>query len=198
MPPDDHSSRLDQIADATRVLFDRYGYRRTSMDDIARETGVAKATLYAYYDSKEAVFRAMLMRCRLLVAQRCDAAQALQAPLLERLVALLDANFGSALEWFGEGQHWGELRMVIGEINLAPSSGLEFRERLAAVLERADAAGEIRLAALALQAGDIAEVLIQAAVGAKHQKKRSLEEYRAELRKIGRFALAALSAPAGR
>ncbi|MET0360835.1 MAG: helix-turn-helix domain-containing protein, partial [Sphingobium sp.] len=47
------SFRADQVVAATRTLFLRYGYRRTSVDDIAREAGVAKATLYAYFPSKQ-------------------------------------------------------------------------------------------------------------------------------------------------
>ena len=33
--------RNDQIADAALRLFTRYGYKRSSMDDIAREAGFA-------------------------------------------------------------------------------------------------------------------------------------------------------------
>src|SRR5579871_3875106 len=44
------------ILEAATELFSTYGLRKTSMEAIAAAAGVAKATLYAYYTSKEAVF----------------------------------------------------------------------------------------------------------------------------------------------
>jgi AcrR family transcriptional regulator len=34
------------ILDAALRVFGQYGYRRTSMDDIAREAGIGKGTIY--------------------------------------------------------------------------------------------------------------------------------------------------------
>ncbi|MGH7856851.1 MAG: TetR/AcrR family transcriptional regulator, partial [Candidatus Binatia bacterium] len=55
--PPDRFSRLLECA--TRV-FIAQGYRRTQMDDVAREMGVAKGTLYLYVESKEALFDAVV------------------------------------------------------------------------------------------------------------------------------------------
>lgn len=46
-----------QILDAARAQFLEQGFADTSMDAIARSAGVSKATLYAYFPSKEALFR---------------------------------------------------------------------------------------------------------------------------------------------
>lgn len=40
---------------ATRV-FSRYGYNKTSLDEIATEAGIAKGTVYYYFSSKEELF----------------------------------------------------------------------------------------------------------------------------------------------
>ena len=45
----------DRILDATNGLLARYGYRKMSMTDLAREAGVGKGTLYLYFSSKEDV-----------------------------------------------------------------------------------------------------------------------------------------------
>jgi AcrR family transcriptional regulator len=45
----------DRILDATNELLARYGYRKTSMADLARQAGVGKGTLYLYFSSKEDV-----------------------------------------------------------------------------------------------------------------------------------------------
>jgi AcrR family transcriptional regulator len=35
----------------------RFGFRKTAMDDVAREAGISRQALYAYFDDKEALFR---------------------------------------------------------------------------------------------------------------------------------------------
>lgn len=49
------AQRRQQIVEGTRRLFAQYGHRRTGMDDIAREAGVAKGT-YAADGAKHARF----------------------------------------------------------------------------------------------------------------------------------------------
>jgi AcrR family transcriptional regulator len=186
--------RMDQIINATRSLFIRYGYRRTAMDDIAREAGVAKATLYLHFSGKDDVFRAMVLRCRAVVNERCRAAEQLQAPVAARITALLDANYGTALEWFGDASHMGELKALMAES--APEQAAEidtpFRTRLREMLEKAVAAGE--LAGGALSADAASRVIIHAAVGAKHAPARSAQSFRAELDDIAALAVAAMGA----
>lgn len=42
----------DRIVSAGRELFIRQGFRKTSVDEIARQAQVAKGTIYTYFDSK--------------------------------------------------------------------------------------------------------------------------------------------------
>jgi AcrR family transcriptional regulator len=51
-----------EILDAAARVFARYGFRKTTMGDIVREAGVARATVYKYFGSKEEVFTAALRR----------------------------------------------------------------------------------------------------------------------------------------
>lgn len=43
------------ILDAMDALMGRFGYRKTTMDDLAREAGISKRTIYLYFSSKEEV-----------------------------------------------------------------------------------------------------------------------------------------------
>ena len=54
-----NTNKQERILDAAQRLFVRYGVKRTSVDDIVREAGIAKGTLYLYYDSKNALFAAV-------------------------------------------------------------------------------------------------------------------------------------------
>lgn len=48
--------KFRQVLDGARHVFLRDGYAGSSVDDIAREAGVSKATLYAYFPDKELMF----------------------------------------------------------------------------------------------------------------------------------------------
>jgi AcrR family transcriptional regulator len=47
-----------RMRDAALVCIGRFGLAKTTVDDIAREAGVSRATLYRYYDGKTALVRA--------------------------------------------------------------------------------------------------------------------------------------------
>ena len=51
-----------QILDAAARMFASYGFNKTNMGDVVREAGVARATLYKYYSSKDALFHAVVSR----------------------------------------------------------------------------------------------------------------------------------------
>lgn len=50
------------IEAATQMFIRTGGFRRTSIDDVAKELGVAKGTIYSYVASKEALFHQCLQR----------------------------------------------------------------------------------------------------------------------------------------
>jgi AcrR family transcriptional regulator len=55
-------SRTERILDAARELMLRYGYDKTTINDIAKATGVSKGTVYLHYASKEDLFEAVFWR----------------------------------------------------------------------------------------------------------------------------------------
>ncbi len=52
----------DTIIAAARQVFMRYGFRRTTMGDIAEAAGMSRAALYLVYPSKEDVLTAVVTR----------------------------------------------------------------------------------------------------------------------------------------
>jgi AcrR family transcriptional regulator len=56
--PQDNAKRR-QILEGARAVFLARGFDAASMGEIAREAGVAKGTLYVYFDSKEKLFEAI-------------------------------------------------------------------------------------------------------------------------------------------
>ncbi|HWA58977.1 MAG TPA: TetR/AcrR family transcriptional regulator [Gemmatimonadales bacterium] len=53
-------ARPEEILAAALEVFGELGFARTRLDDVARRAGVSKGTLYLYFDSKDALFRAMV------------------------------------------------------------------------------------------------------------------------------------------
>lgn len=51
----------DSIKKAAQDLFRKYGYHKTSVNEIAKKAKIAKATIYKYFESKELVLHAILM-----------------------------------------------------------------------------------------------------------------------------------------
>ncbi|HEY7349636.1 MAG TPA: TetR/AcrR family transcriptional regulator [Ktedonobacterales bacterium] len=62
--PDERQQREERILDAAAVLLVRWGYRKTTIDDVAREAGVGKGTIYLHWKDKNELFRATIMRAQ--------------------------------------------------------------------------------------------------------------------------------------
>lgn len=50
------------ILQIARKLFTRYGLKKTSVDDIASEAKIGKATIYYYFKSKQEIFKSVVDR----------------------------------------------------------------------------------------------------------------------------------------
>lgn len=59
-PAVDDGAKRRQILEGAREIFMAAGFDAASMNDIARAAGVSKGTLYAYFDSKVALFEALI------------------------------------------------------------------------------------------------------------------------------------------
>jgi AcrR family transcriptional regulator len=78
---------------AAQEVFTRYGYGKSTMDDIAREMGKGKSSIYYYFTSKEDIFKAVIekellvMKTRILdvVSQKDDPREKLKAYVIERM-----------------------------------------------------------------------------------------------------------------
>src|SRR5437762_12705619 len=56
--PTDHNVR-DQILEAARDHFSRYGYDKTTVSDLAKAIGFSKAYIYKFFESKQAIGEAI-------------------------------------------------------------------------------------------------------------------------------------------
>ena len=73
------------VITAAMPLFARFGFKKTSVDELARAAHVAKATLYAHFENKEAIFAEVVRAEGQRVFAAMDAAVAQAASHEERL-----------------------------------------------------------------------------------------------------------------
>ena len=194
----DTRAKANAILDAAQRLFAAFGYRRTAMDDIARAAGVAKGTLYFYFEGKEAVFRAMHARTLADLSRLCDEAETAELPFAEKLYQLLDRQCGAVQERYARSEHLTELDVTRTTIwaDLAREADAAYAARLVRVFQTACRTGEIDIDASGLTAESLVATLLAATRGAKHGPDGPIElsAYRERLHDIASVAVAAVRA----
>jgi AcrR family transcriptional regulator len=89
----------EAILDATDRLLGRLGYQKTTIDDLAREAGVARRTVYLHFPTKEEIFLSsidrvvdrLLARLRELATSEGAPPERLRRMLLERVLYRFDS-----------------------------------------------------------------------------------------------------------
>jgi AcrR family transcriptional regulator len=82
------ASPQDRILDATLVCLARYGVAKTTLDDVAREAGCARATVYRYFGGKQHLLLSAVEREGERIVATIDRAAAAADTLEEALVAM--------------------------------------------------------------------------------------------------------------
>ncbi len=141
------AERQEQILAAAFEEFSLHGYAATRLDDVARRAGIAKGTIYLYFQDKERLFRAAV---RSLIQKRMDVVVGtLSGPAEQLLRELLSRMY---LQVVRNDRARAIVRMLVAESGKFPQlSGIYHREVIAPgmkamrmVLERGIAAGEFR------------------------------------------------------
>ena len=84
---------------AATATFLRYGFKKTSMDDVAQAAGVSRQGLYLYFETKDLLFRETLQH---LVSHMISTARSVaeegNLSLRDRLLGVFEAVHGSAFQ----------------------------------------------------------------------------------------------------
>lgn len=175
------SERRDSILEAATQVFLRYGFKKTSMEDLSRAAGLSRPGLYLHFSTKEALFKAAVLQ----LVERTRAAAILPltevAPELEpQLLLAFEALHGVAIGQ-ERAAHLSELmetaERLVGPVVSEMEQG--FASELARALRRAGVTE--RWKALGLSAKDLAEHLAAVSTGLKH-RVQTRAEYREQLK----------------
>lgn len=99
------TSTRDLILDATDRLMARYGFRKMTMDDVAREAGVSKRTIYVHFQSKEDVGLSSIGRVVARVHQELEAISKEPIPMEAKLRKMLERRVMGRIEQVQEYAH---------------------------------------------------------------------------------------------
>jgi AcrR family transcriptional regulator len=111
-------ARPQQILDAARRTFASKGYFGATLDDVAREAGITKGTIYLYYPNKQAVFSEMVRAYadEIVGELRADLAAGRPLPARE-LIRRLSTQL---LRVFRRAEYQAMVRLILGEAGRFP------------------------------------------------------------------------------
>lgn len=143
------SVKARQILNGARKVFMELGFDAASMNDVAREAGVSKGTIYSYFSSKVDLFSALIGEDTRLRAEQLAIYEGLKGPIEEALprlgFALMDVILDPA--------NVAQIRMVTAVAPRFPAIGAAFYEagpdyghrRLVAWLARRAGVGDLEI-----------------------------------------------------
>ena len=142
------TTKHDAILDAAHTRFRQYGYRKTSMADIAQELGISRASIYSYFENKDEIFRCVSMSLHeqaLNAAHSCFKDDTSDIDLAARVERALLARHRPFQDEFVQSPHGIELHDEYSRLcgDIVSASHLRFQTMLAAALKRAARCGEI-------------------------------------------------------
>ncbi len=131
----------DRLLFAAETRFRRFGYKRTTIDDIAGEAETGKGTVYLHFDSKQTIYMAVVEQSLDRFIESADQALAQPGPAPDRLRALVELT---AEHWSQDellhSSLFGETDLVEGEV--ARIAAERQRERIRTLLEQVLIAGQ--------------------------------------------------------
>jgi AcrR family transcriptional regulator len=199
-PRGDAAARRAEILDAALRVFGQYGYRRTSVDDIAREAGIAKGTIYLSFAGKDEIFRDLSLALTDRMLTGAQAARYGPGDTADRLAAMADAWYGTYMATVQSSPHAAELMDAKYRLSadLVGKAAGSYQDLVRDVMADAVDAGELDLAGAGLTA-DSAAMLLNAAARGLEFSPDAIAEHRRYLGTLVRVVVAGLRAgpPAG-
>jgi AcrR family transcriptional regulator len=131
-----------RILDATMVVFRRHGFRRSSIEQVAEAAGLTRQALYHHFESKEALFRAVIERVHQGAIAAEDAAvneaEKAGGGLADILAAGMTARMKTMIASFDGSPHIEELysEHLVQARDLYQSYSALYTQRLVATVVR--------------------------------------------------------------
>jgi AcrR family transcriptional regulator len=162
----------DRILDAAMHVFRRHGFRRSSIEQAAEAAGLTRQALYHHFKSKEALFRAVIVRVHEnAMAAGIAAAEAREKAggnLADILIAQITGRLRQMIASFEGSSHVEELfsEHLVQARDLYQKYTVCYGKQLAATIERVCRQQRLVLAA-GMTSGELARCIEMAVHGVK-------------------------------
>jgi TetR/AcrR family transcriptional regulator, cholesterol catabolism regulator len=90
----------ENIADSFEKHLEQFGFRKTSVEDIAKDLHISKKTIYVHYESKDAIFKSVIERRAAEDKQRIAAELADRASYTAKVEGLIRIVFDFTRDWW--------------------------------------------------------------------------------------------------
>ena len=176
MPSPAPGSTPDRILDSSLSVFCRYGFRKTSMQDIADAANMSRAALYLHFKNKEDVFRSGSIRAHERVMDEVRTRLGGSGAVLSRIESALLAFFGGLMRDISESPHGFEIFDASAELigDVASSARQELLSLIAEALRAAEEVGEVDLGGAGTTAEELAALLVASVDGLKLDRQSLL------------------------
>jgi AcrR family transcriptional regulator len=157
------------VLEAALVTFARFGFRKTSMDEVARVADISRQGLYFYFRNKDDLFREAVQKWLDDGLEAVESALSRDDVSIEdRLIAAMDAWFGRQVEMLGSDATdlIERSNALVGD--MFARYGAAFQAKLEAAIDKSELTREVERRGLA--AADMARLLYRCALGWKQAR----------------------------
>lgn len=165
-----NDQKTDGILDAALPVFVRYGFRKTTMADIAQAAGISRASLYLTFNNKEQLFRVGAARAHANAMHGVITALGGQGDVLTRIEAAMTAFQRNLIAPFGSSAEMADLfnaSTFLAE-DIILDTRAQLLEQLRSHLSKAEDNKEIDLSRVGAKPDEVAGLIVAATDGIKH------------------------------
>jgi AcrR family transcriptional regulator len=160
------------VLDSAMAVVLRYGFQRTTMEDVAKEAGISRPALYLLFSNKTEIYRALAESVMGDALQRAEAALSADGGIEERVFAAVKTGILDPTDFLMATAHGAEL--IDMKHNMAAEAMQDWRAKKAAMIgEALESSGAAQ--AKGQSGAVLADILLDGLEGLKLRAKTSAE-----------------------
>jgi AcrR family transcriptional regulator len=98
-----NNEQAEQIADVFQKRFNHFGFKKTSVDDVAKEMKISKKTIYSFFSTKEKIFYFIVSRVAKTLSNQMAKKLNDCSTSTEKITKLVNLIFIETKKWLKDG-----------------------------------------------------------------------------------------------
>ncbi len=188
------TEKRETVFSAAADVFAQYGFRRTSMNDIAQAAGISRPALYVLFENKEDLFRQLASNRQNEAIGEALAILEQAAPFTERFTQAILAYERIFYEPIAGSPHAEEFMDTT--LGLVSDDMLKKHDRLVSylsdVIDEAAGQGQVSLGRAGMKTKAFVELLMSSIVGQK-KAATSVRDFRQRVKNVTSVFLASIA-----